>query len=293
LRDSVSSSARSASRERRAGIAVTRARVALPLEIDALDSSHRRSFVLSTCSMVGFLHCLRPMENPSPSGFLAPLHAIVARTNEVAKSFGRRAAFHELQHRIVNRLVPFQVLKGMTATAAGIDPTLLDAGDLQTRFVTRDELLAAASVAEVAEEMSAEFIDQAIGRGDECFGIFDGQDLVSFGWYSNQSTQISDSLTLCFDRAWMYMYKGYTLRAYRGKRLHGIGMSQALYAYTKRGSRGLISYVRSTNFQSLRSTERMGYQIFGEIYIAEAVGRPLTWATPGCAHYDFRVERRS
>lgn len=231
------------------------------------------------------------MLNSIRPGVLAPFHAIVTRASEVTRSFGRRAAFHDLQQRIVNRLVPFQVLKGMIATADGIDQTLLDAGGLQTRFVTRDELLAAASIAEVAEEMSVEFIDQASGRGDECFGIFDGRDLVSFGWYSNQPTQISDNLTLCFDRSWMYMYKGYTLRSHRGKRLHGIGMSLALRAYNRRGSLGLISYVRSTNFQSLRSTERMGYQVFGDVYIAEPGGRPVIWATPGCAAYDFRVER--
>jgi hypothetical protein len=232
------------------------------------------------------------MSTPKHSRLLAPFHAIASRTREVAKSFGRRAAAHELGNRIVNRVVPFQVLKGMTATADGIDKSLLDAGELRSRFVARDELCAAAAVPEVAEEMSGGFIDEATGRGDECFGIFDGSQLVSFGWYSNQPTPISDQLALHFDRAWMYMYKGYTLRSHRGKRLHGIGMSQALFAYAKRGARGLISYVRSTNFQSLRSTERMGYQIFGEVYVAEAMGRPLTWATRGCAEYDFRVERR-
>jgi hypothetical protein len=231
------------------------------------------------------------MLNSSPPEILAPLRALVSRTNEVAKHFGRRAALHELQHRIVNRLVPFQVLKGMTATADEIDRSLLDAGPLKARFVTRDELLAAVCVPEIAEEMDVAFIDEAVKRGDECYGIFDGAQLVSLGWYSNQPTQLSDTLTLCFDRSWMYMYKGYTLRSHRGKRLHGIGMSKALHAYVKRGARGLISYVRSTNFQSLRSTERMGYRIFGEIYIAEAIGRPLIWATPGCAAYDFRVER--
>ncbi len=222
---------------------------------------------------------------------LAPLHAFVTHTNEVAKSFGRRAAFHELQQRLVNRLVPFQVLEGMTATIDRIDQSLLDAGDLQTRFATREELLAAAAGAEVAEEMSVPFVHEAIARGDKCFGIFDGATLVSFGWYANQPTPISNHLTLQFDRNWMYMYKGYTLRSHRGKRLHGIGMCRALEAYTKQRYRGLISYVRSTNFQSLRSTERMGYQIFGEVYIAGATARPLIWATPGCAAYKFRVER--
>jgi hypothetical protein len=226
------------------------------------------------------------------SRFAAPFHTLVTRTREVARSFGRRAALHELQQRIVNRVVPFQVLKGMTATADGIDASLLDAGELRARFVAHDELCAATSLPEVADEMSSGFIDEATARGDECFGIFDGSQLVSFGWYSNQPTPISDTLALHFDRAWMYMYKGYTLRSHRGKRLHGVGMSQALCAYAKRGARGLISYVRSTNFQSLRSTERMGYQIFGEIYTTEPIGRPIIWATPGCAEYDFRVERR-
>lgn len=238
------------------------------------------------------LHDSPPMLNSSPPAILAPFHALVTRTNEVAKNFGRRAALHDLQHRIVNRLVPFQVLKGMTATADEIDKTLLDAGSLQSRFASRDELLAGTSNPELAEEMSVGFIDQALRRGDECYGIFDGAKLVSVGWYSNQPTQLSDNLTLCFDRSWMYMYKGYTLKSHRGKRLHGVGMSKALVAYAKRGARGLISYVRSTNFQSLRSTEKMGYRIFGDIYIAEAIGRPLIWATPGCAAYDFRVEYR-
>jgi hypothetical protein len=116
---------------------------------------------------------------------------------------------------------------------------------------------------------------------------------VSIGWYSNKPTQVSDELVLHFDRAWMYMYKGYTLKSHRGKRLHGVGMSRALCAYSERGFRGLISYVNSTNFESLRSTERMGYRIFGDVYIAKAIGRAVTWSTPGCAAYKFRVERRS
>ncbi len=230
--------------------------------------------------------------NTSEAGPFAPVRAFVTRANQITKSFGRRAAFHDLQQRIVNRFVPFHVLKGMIATAGDIDQKLLDAGRLQARFVTHSELLGAASSNEIAEEMSIQFINQAIARGDQCFGLFDANKLVSFGWYSNQPTEVADQLDLHFDRAWMYMYKGYTLRSHRGKRLHGIGMCRALYAYTEQGHRGLISYVRSTNFESLRSTERMGYRTFGDVYIAETTGRPLTWATPGCAPYKFRVERR-
>jgi len=206
---------------------------------------------------------------------------------ENAKAFGPSAAIHDLQQRAVNRLVPFQILKGMTAVLPDINPGLFDSGTFAARFATRDEVLASCSD---EFEMSPDFAREALDKGDECFALWDGHRLAIFGWYSNQPTHISDGLVLHFDPAWVYMYKGFTHPDYRGKRLHGIGMSLALRAYTERGSRGLISYVKSNNFQSLRSIERMGYRIFGDVYVARVLGRAVTWTTPGCKAYDFRLE---
>jgi hypothetical protein len=204
-----------------------------------------------------------------------------------AKSFGTYAAIHDLQQRAVNRVVPFQILKGMTAVLPDINPGLFETGGFVARFATKGELLDKATP---EYEMTREMIEAALHKGDQCFAIFDGDRLASFGWYSNQPTNISEELVLHFDPAWVYMYKGFTHPDYRGKRLHGIGMSLALRSYTDGGSRGLISYVNSNNFQSLRSIERMGYRIFGDIYLARLLGRPVTWATPGCKPYGFRLE---
>jgi hypothetical protein len=44
-----------------------------------------------------------------------------------------------------------------------------------------------------------------------------------------------------FDKAYMYMYKGYTHPNYRGQRLHAIRMTWALLACLERGFTGLIS----------------------------------------------------
>jgi hypothetical protein len=204
-----------------------------------------------------------------------------------AKSFGPSAAIHDLQQRAVNRVVPFQIMRGMTAVLPDINPGLFDPGSFRADFATREELLARTGD---EYEMSPSFVRDALSKGDECFALYDGDRLASFGWYSNQPTLISDGLLLHFDPSWVYMYKGYTHPDYRGKRLHGIGMSLALRAYTERGSRGLISYVKSTNFQSLRSIERMGYRIFGDIYLARVLGRAVTWTTPSCKPYGFRLE---
>lgn len=209
-----------------------------------------------------------------------------------ARSYGPGAALHELQHRAINRVVPFQILKGMTAVVEDIDPSMLGPGRYELRFASPDEVLRATEEPEVAAEMSPEFARDAIARGDECYGVFEGERMVSFGWYSTRATAVADDVLLHFDPAWVYMYKGYTLRERRGQRLHGIGMSHAARELTARGARGLISYVKSNNFPSLRSIERMGYRVFGEVFLARPFGRVVTWATPGCRPYGFRLEAR-
>lgn len=227
---------------------------------------------------------------------------------ENARSYGPSAAIHDLRQRAVNRVVPFQILRGMTAVLADVNPALFDSGRFTARFAHPLEILACARGAPPAfsgtgqdqadgsaraggdHDMTQEFAEEALARGDECFALFDGRRLASYGWYSRRPTRISDGLVLHFDPGWVYMYKGYTQPAYRGMRLHGIGMSLALRAYTERGARGLISYVKSNNFQSLRSIERMGYRIFGDIYLARVLGKPVVWTTPTCRAYGFRLE---
>ena len=88
------------------------------------------------------------------------------------------------------------------------------------------------------------------------------------------------------------MYKGFTSLAHRGQRLHAIGKTHALRHYVAKNYRGLISYVESTNFESLRSNARMGYEIFGSIYVVRIVGRYFAVSTPGCWRFDFRLERK-
>jgi hypothetical protein len=215
---------------------------------------------------------------------------VVQHVRDTSKQFGPAAALYDLEYRGLNHIVPVQVLRGMTVEVGDINPKLFEAGEFSAHVCSREELMKAITEPEVAAEMSPEFVECALPRGDECYGIFDGDRLVSFGWYSCRPTRVADDLVLHFDPAWVYMYKGYTLRAYRGKRLHGIGMSLAARAYTKRGSRGLISYVEANNYPSLRSTEKMGYKTFGAVYVARALGRALTWATPGCKPYGFQLE---
>jgi hypothetical protein len=120
--------------------------------------------------------------------------------------------------------------------------------------------------------------------------LFDGDALASYGWYSEKPSPIDDHFVLHFDPAYTYMYKGYTLPAYRGRRLHAVGMCRALRAFAGESKTGLISYVEANNFASLRSVARMGYRVFGNVYLLRAANRAFTFATRSCRNYGFWVE---
>jgi hypothetical protein len=215
---------------------------------------------------------------------------IARRVYDNARTFGVRPAAFDFAYLGAKRVFDIQILKGMTAVMADADPKMLSAAPFQARFAKPEELERARRQDGWEEELNPSFLEPAFAKGDECFAIFDGDKLASVGWYARTPTAISTSQRLHFDPSWAYMYKGYTIPAYRGKRLHGIGMSLALQSFSERGARGLISYVEFNNLQSLRSVERTGYRLFGDIYLANIGGRERSYATPGCRAYGFYLE---
>ena len=147
------------------------------------------------------------------------------------------------------------------------------------------------------------FVRRALAVNDECFAIRDGDRLAAYGWYSSNENHFSDELTLRFSGEWVYMYRGFTHPAYRGQRLHAIGMTMALAAYQARGFKGLVSCVEARNTASLRSVYRMGYQRFGKIYgirLGRLLGKrhsrsrllnhQIIYSTPGCKQFRFSLE---
>jgi len=143
-----------------------------------------------------------------------------------------------------------------------------------------------------ATKISSGFLDRAIPRGDECYAICAGEELAAYGWYARGSTPISvQDLELHFSEAYIYMYKGFTDTRHRGRRLHAVGMTLALEHYLAEGYRGLVSYVEATNFDSLKSCARMGYEVFGSIYLLRVFGRYFAFSSPGCSRFGFRLRR--
>lgn len=200
---------------------------------------------------------------------------------------GVAATLYTAALKALGAVLEFRILRGVAVSRP--DPAFLDC-PYPARLLGEAELRRFAQDPE--NEMSPEFIDEALARGDECYAILDGERLAAYGWYAFGPTPIGlPGVLLRYRAGHVYMYKGFTHEAYRGQRLHAIAMTHALRHYLFNGYAGIVSYVESTNFDSLRSCFRMGYSVFGTVYVVKAFGRWWTHSTPGCARYDFRVAR--
>jgi ribosomal protein S18 acetylase RimI-like enzyme len=206
----------------------------------------------------------------------------LTRIRKTASDFGWPAALQSVAQGALNRAVYVRVLKCVEIT--DVDPKYLTVDPrFEHRFLDADELQS--FTGDPKFDLTPSFLEEALGKGDRCYGILEGDRLASFGWYSDKPTKILDDLEFQFDPRRVYMYKGYTDPDYRGQRLHAIGMSWALKLLRERGYDGLISYVEATNFDSLRSCYRMGYKDVGKIYFARAAGRYWIHTDASCRTY--------
>jgi len=206
-------------------------------------------------------------------------------------AFGLRSTVREFAFRTIHHVVSFRVLRGIYLAAADARFTECPSGF--TGDFLDSETLERVSL-DRRYDLPPEFVTEALGRGDACYGVLDGDRVASYGWYTHAPTKISDDLWLHFDPAYVYRYKGLTLEPYRGRRFHAITMARTLGAWRARGYRGMLAYVEANNLSSLKSVYRLGYVTFGRVFILRILRRHLIFNSPGCKAFGFRVvaERR-
>jgi hypothetical protein len=204
------------------------------------------------------------------------------------KTYGAWTTLSDLCYRGLNRVVFYQSLECLSLRLEDLDPRFLELpAGLEGRFLTLREIRAFS--AEEPSLLSTPFIASALAKGDRCYAILDQGRLASFGWYSRQPTLAVHHLTMHFDPASVYMYHGHTMPAYRGQRLHAIGMGRALKAYVDDGCRSMTAYVESFNLSSLRSCRRLGYRPLGRIHVIDLFGQCFIFANAGCRQHGFRL----
>ena len=81
--------------------------------------------------------------------------------------------------------------------------------------LARETLLSACADPEIS--LSREFVETALERGDVAFGVLDGDRLVSYMWRTHTAAPHTDGLWVRANRPYVYGYKGFTHRDYRGR----------------------------------------------------------------------------
>jgi acetyltransferase (GNAT) family protein len=216
------------------------------------------------------------------------MKTIVDKVRTKLRRHGMANAAHELALRALNCVLLLKVLR--TVFVNRPDPAFLNCPERYIAALLSEDMIRRLAE-DPANEMSSQFVDEALARGDECYAICDGETLAAYGWYAPGPTPIGlDDLAVHFSPDCVYMYKAFTAERYRGQRLHAIGVTLALRHYLAKGYRGLVSCVEATNFDSLKSCYRMGYAVVGSVWLVRIPGRYFTWTSPGCRRLDFRVE---
>ena len=213
------------------------------------------------------------------------IHALICRDLAL---FGVAKTVYDLVTRAINRVVYYKIFKGLKIET--IHPGYLEApAGFEWLALEPEQLHELAK--DPAYDFTEAFLSDALAKGDRCYGILDGDVLATYGWYSTNPTETSDDVTLHFNSDYVYMYKGYTLPQYRGRRLYAVAINRALSEYLARGYHGLVSYIESNNFSSLKSVRRLGYHSFGHVIVLKLLGRPWIVTSPGCRRLGFYFRR--
>lgn len=203
---------------------------------------------------------------------------------------GPRRLLAHYASRGLKKLIGFECFRAICLTP-GDDREVLPAPEgLRCSFVDTERLLREAEDPESG--LSAEDFGLALSRGEECFGTFLRDALVSHTWYAPGRAHLTGDVFVRCDPAFAYSRWAYTRPEHRGQRLSAMGKTRALRVLCDRGQRGILSLVSATNVESLRSAATAGCLRVGVIVLARMAGRSIFWVSPGARRVGLVVERQ-
>lgn len=156
-------------------------------------------------------------------------------------------------------------------------------------FLEPDQLLKLIRPEEMT--MTHSFAEHAYAKGDRCFCIVDGTELVHYSWYSTSPTDVLDGLELRFPGRKVYMYNAFTNIGYRGKKLYPMAVSRAVQSYLGRDCIGAVTMVAANNYSSLVALEQIGFSTIGKFYVV-SLGRYYVLSSTGCLRHGVSLVNR-
>jgi hypothetical protein len=143
-------------------------------------------------------------------------------------------------------------------------------------------------------QMTPEFVEANLARGDYCFGVRRGAQLVAYDWRGlSADVPLNNDIAVHFARSGqVYGYAMYTRPEVRGLRLQLYNLRHAETRLLAEGHTHTIGYVEVSNFASIRSLSRInGMAFVGMAGFFYLFGRALTFRSPGARRHGFRLVR--
>jgi hypothetical protein len=205
------------------------------------------------------------------------------------KYHGVGSAFHIFWLKVANKIVTLKILRCAELTKMAPSEFELDPS-FQIGFL--DGLQISNRFGDGFNDIPAGFSETAVLKGDKCICIIDDSDKIAgYSWFSNKDTPAGlYEMDFIFDPSFIYTYKVFTETAYRGKRLHRQHMNLALSHFQKEGFKGIVCHIYSDNFDSLKSSYRMGFKDVGSIYVVKFLGKVYHFRSPTCKKHKIGLK---
>jgi hypothetical protein len=155
-------------------------------------------------------------------------------------------------------------------------------------FLELDQLLRLIKPEEMT--MTYSFAELAYAKGDRCFGIIDGENLVHYNWCATSPTNVVGNLQVQFPENMVYAYNLFTDPRYRGRNLQPFATTLALKNYVSLGYVGSITIVSINNFSSLAAVRKTGFSIIGHFFVISS-GKSYCYHSKGCMHNGVKLVR--
>lgn len=175
------------------------------------------------------------------------------------KHHGLLRTIHRVVHSACNRVLRYNTLVVMWMPLSFIpEPTEFGSDRVQIRKLGREEAFEVSRLP--GSGMPEMYVEEALARGDECFGVTIEEKPVCVCWFARRGhVRLYGWWNVEFFRDYVYVHGVYTSPAYRGRRLVEQNLHAAVRRYTLAGATGMFALVESSNYASLNAFRRAGY----------------------------------
>jgi hypothetical protein len=186
--------------------------------------------------------------------------------NELRSRFGAAKTSKHAFFRLVNKFLYFDSLHVIVLDRENLRP--LDPSNahrLSTKIATLEDLkkMEEQGCWEI-EQKKLEFFNQ----GDTCLLSYVDNKLAGYTWaHTKGCPELVPGLILSMPREYLYNFAAFTLPEYRGYNLQSFRHHELLNHHLWKDKKGLLGFVRHTNYSSKKGQDKSGYTRIGGIWL--------------------------